>query len=333
MDQNKAELINVKNLTMKFPYYRGAFKTIAGYVNAVDDVSFSIKKGETLGVLGESGCGKTTLGRCVVRLQKPTSGTIEYILPDGSLKEVDKFTKSQSFEARRQVQIVFQDPYSSFNPMITVAEAMEDPLIAHGIKDIGQRRKIIGELLEKVNLAPDCMFRYPHEFSGGQLQRVSIARALSINPDIIVCDEPVSALDVSIQAQVLNLLKDIQEEKKLSYMFIAHDLSVVEYMSDRIAVMYLGKFVEIATSDRLYHTPQHPYTEALLSAVPTPVLNEKKERIILQGDVPSPMHLPTGCRFHPRCWKCKEICKQKEPELKPVRGEKDHFVRCHFADI
>jgi len=329
-DKTGDALVNVSNLVVKFPAYKGMMKSIKGYVHAIDDVSLFVRPGEALGVLGESGCGKTTLGRCIARLQKTSSGVIQYRMPDGTIKNVQQFTKEESFAARRQVQIIFQDPYSSFSPMMTVMESLQDPLAAHGMSNPGDRIDKIAYWFEKVSINPDYMRKYPHEFSGGQLQRVAIARALTLDPELIICDEPVSALDVSIQAQVLNLLKDIQDETGLSYIFIAHDLSVVEYISDRIAVMYLGKIVETSAADTLYENAQHPYTKALLSAVPSLKLDDKQERIVLSGDVPSSLNIPCGCRFHPRCGICQDICKEIEPQLLPGADD-SHFTACHFA--
>ena len=325
-------LLEVKNLKKYYPVYKGLFKKVVGHVKAVDDVSLFVRRGETLGLVGESGCGKSTLGRCIVRLQPPTSGDIRYRDADGDMRSILSLGKKESFDMRKKIQIVFQDPYSSLNPVKTIYESFDEPLRVHGMGNKAQRKETIARLLEAVNLRPDYMYRYPHEFSGGQRQRICIARALCIRPELIVCDEPVSALDVSIQAQVLNLMKDLQRQMNLTYIFIAHDLSVVEYMSDRIAVMYLGQVVELASADSLYASPRHPYTEALLSAVPVPDLDRKKERIVLKGDVPSPIDPPKGCRFHPRCAKCQDICRVEEPKLRKVAGTEDHYVACHLVD-
>ncbi|TVY08038.1 ABC transporter ATP-binding protein [Paenibacillus cremeus] len=332
-------LLEIKDIKKYYPVYKGLFKKEVGQVKAVDGVSVYVRRGETLGLVGESGCGKTTLGKCLVRLHMPTSGEMLYNYgrsesSNGSaqLRDILTLTRHESFEVRKRIQIVFQDPYSSLNPVKTIYASFDEPLRIHGMGSKSQRKEIIAQVLESVNLRSDYMYRYPHEFSGGQRQRICIARALCIQPELMVCDEPVSALDVSIQAQVLNLMKDLQRQLNLTYIFIAHDLSVVKYMSDRIAVMYLGQVVEIAASDSLYASPQHPYTEALLSAVPTPELDRPKERIVLKGEVPSPIDPPKGCRFHPRCSKCEAICRTEAPTLRRVAGAKDHYVACHLAD-
>ncbi|KIL40392.1 peptide ABC transporter ATP-binding protein [Gordoniibacillus kamchatkensis] len=325
-------ILDIRHLKKYYPVYKGVFKKVTGHVKAVDDVSLYVRRGETLGLVGESGCGKTTLGKCIVRLQSPTSGEMRFRYGEGGMRDILSLNAKEGFDVRKKIQIVFQDPYSSLNPVKTIYEAFDEPLRVHRMGSRAQRKEIIAQMLEVVNLRSDYMYRYPHEFSGGQRQRISIARALCIKPELIVCDEPVSALDVSIQAQVLNLMKDLQQQMNLSYVFIAHDLSVVEYMSDRIAVMYLGQVVELATSTSLYRTPRHPYTEALLSAVPTPELDAVRERIVLKGDVPSPINPPSGCRFHPRCSKCQEICRVEMPQLRKVSGTEDHYVACHLAD-
>ena len=333
MTENRQEhLLEVQNLKKYFPVTRGAFKRVIGRVHAVDDVSFYVDSGETLGIVGESGCGKTSLGKCVVRLHTPTSGQILLRGEDGEQQDLLQLDRKGSFEARRRVQMVFQDPYASMNPMKSIWTSFDEPLRIHGFGDRKKRLEIASHMMESVNLQPEYLFRYPHEFSGGQRQRICIARALALNPKILVCDEPVSALDVSIQAQIMNLMRKLQKEFGLTYIFIAHDLSVVEYMSSRIAVMYLGKIVELAGSEELYRCHTHPYTQALLSAVPSPVLGGKKERIILKGDVPSPANPPSGCHFHTRCTHCQEICRQKEPKLKPLKDRKEHLVACHFAE-
>lgn len=274
---------------------------------------------------------KTTLGKCIVRLLKPSEGKLLYN-DEGEWKDLLALKKKESFELRKKVQIVFQDPYASLNPQHTILEAFDEPMRVHGIGggDKEARKKLIAEALVRVNLQPDYMYRYPHEFSGGQRQRICVAKALVLQPKLIICDEPVSALDVSVQAQLLNLMKKLQRELGITYIFIAHDLSVVQYMSDRIGVMYLGNMVELAESDELYQNPMHPYTNALLSAVPVPVVNGKKDRIILEGDVPSPINPPKGCPFHPRCSKCMDICKQEKPVLK--EKENGHFIACHLYD-
>ncbi|MCL2832758.1 MAG: ATP-binding cassette domain-containing protein [Treponema sp.] len=327
-------LLEIKNITRHFPITAGLFRKETGRIRAVDGVDLYVKRGETLGLVGESGCGKTTLGKCVVRLQNPDSGELWYNFNPGEKEEFRNLLEldlEESFAARRKIQMVFQDPYSSLNPVKNIFTAFDEPLKLHGWKNAAQRREIIEQSLERVNLRPDYMYRYPHEFSGGQRQRICIARSLCLQPELVVCDEPVSALDVSIQAQVLNLMKELQADLHLTYIFIAHDLSVVEYMSDRIAVMYLGKIVELAPADSLYNHPRHPYTEALLSAVPVPRLGAKPQRIILEGDVPSPADPPSGCRFHTRCRKCTDECRTKVPLLRPLRDEPDHQVACILA--
>lgn len=323
-------LLEIRNLHQYFPVHKGLFKRKIGDVKAVDNVTLDIRKGETLGVVGESGCGKTTMGRCVVRLNKPTGGTIRFRGKDGKMQDISKLSKKESFEMRKKIQIVFQDPYASLNPSKNILSAFDEPLKLHGISDKEQRLAIASRMMEIVNLRPEYLYRYPHEFSGGQRQRICIAKALALNPELIVCDEPVSALDVSIQAQIMNLMRKLQKEYDLTYLFIAHDLSVVKYMADRIAVMYLGKIVELADSEEITGNCEHPYTKALMSAVPIPKLGAKKEQILLTGDVPSPLNPPSGCRFHPRCSSCMEICKQKEPELREIPGRPGHYCACHL---
>lgn len=328
----KKVVLEMKDLKKYYPVTEGALKKVTGYVKAVDDINLCVYEGETLGIVGESGCGKTTLGKCLVRLHRPSSGELKIRFDDGNLRDLLSLNKTESFNTRRRIQMVFQDPFSSLNPVKNILNAFDEPLRIHGFGSRKERQEIIAEMLKSVNLQPDYMYRYPHEFSGGQRQRICIARALSLNPQIIVCDEPVSALDVSIQAQILNLMKSLQKKYNLTYVFIAHDLSVVEYMSDRVAVMYLGKVVELADAEELYEKHSHPYTEALLSAVPIPVIGAKKDRILLKGDVPSPVNPPSGCRFHPRCPKAIDICSRLEPELKPVKNAGRHLVACHLAD-
>jgi len=331
-NNERKPLLTIQGLKTFFPVRSGLFGRTTNYVQAVNDINLTIYKGETLGLVGESGCGKTTLGKTIVQLYKPTAGQMIYEFEDGP-KNLAELSKKEMDMARRKIQMVFQDPHSSLNPSFTIYQSLSDPLKKFGVKRKEDRKRIIGELLEAVNMRPEYMNRYPHEFSGGQRQRIGIARALCINPELVICDEAVSALDVSIQAQVLNLLKKLKEERDLTYIFITHDLSVVEYISDRIAVMYLGRIVELADSDELYAHTIHPYTQALLSAIPVADIHHKKKRILLEGDVPSPMNPPSGCHFHGRCSQCKEICKTKVPELKRYEIDgKEHYVACHFAE-
>ncbi|MDR2101188.1 MAG: ATP-binding cassette domain-containing protein [Treponema sp.] len=323
-------LLEMKKVKKYFPITAGIFRKTVGYIRAVDDVNLYVKRGETLGLVGESGCGKTTLGKCVVRLQVPSGGELRYH-SGGVSRDLLSLSKEESFNARKKIQMVFQDPYSSLNPVKNIFTAFDEPLRIHGWKNAAERKERIVRSLEQVNLRADYMYRYPHEFSGGQRQRICIARSLCVDPELVVCDEPVSALDVSIQAQVLNLMKELQATLGLTYIFIAHDLSVVEYMSDRIAVMYLGKIMELAPSASLYYRPAHPYTEALLSAIPIPKLGNKGERIVLEGDVPSPADPPGGCFFHTRCRKCGARCKAEAPELRPLGDDPEHLTACHEA--
>jgi oligopeptide transport system ATP-binding protein len=321
----KQRLLEVKDIKKYFPIKKKLFsKGGSSFVKAVDGLSFYIEKGETLGLVGESGCGKSTTGRMLMKLLEPTEGKIYF---EG--KETTGLDDNEIRPLRKQFQMVFQDPYASLNPRLKIKDIIGEPLIVHGFaKQLRLER--IHQLLEVVGLHKYHADRYPHEFSGGQRQRIGIARALAVNPKLIIADEPVSALDVSIQSQILNLLKDLQEEFDLTYLFIAHDLSVVEHISDRVGVMYLGKMVELADKDSLYSEPLHPYTKALLSAVPIPDPKVKRERIILKGDIPSPANPPTGCTFHTRCPFAKEICKQKVPDFLEVK--KNHFVACHLID-
>ncbi len=329
-------IMRVDNLVKEFPITKGVFfKKQIGEVKAVTDISFEVKQGETLGLVGESGCGKSTTARCVMRLLDPTSGDVWFRSDKaGGVVNVSTADKNQMQTVREDIQIVFQDPYASLNPRMTVASIIAEPLTVHGEGSKQDRLDEVKRLLKVVGLQPEHANRYPHEFSGGQRQRIGIARALALNPSFIVLDEPVSALDVSIQAQVLNLLDDLQEEFGLTYLFIAHDLSVVRHISDRVAVMYLGRIVEMADRDALYERPMHPYTHALLSAVPIPdpTVEADRERILLEGDIPSPANPPSGCRFHTRCPIAVEgKCDVDEPQLQEL--ESDHWVACHFPEI
>jgi peptide/nickel transport system ATP-binding protein/oligopeptide transport system ATP-binding protein len=319
--KNGKNLVEVKNLVKYFPVRSGLLQRVTAWVQAVDNVSFTIKKGETLGLVGESGCGKTTVGRTMLRLIEPTSGSVNF-----GGEEVFKLKGSALKAMRRNMQIIFQDPYASLDPRMPIGESVMEGLNIHNIGTHRERFEIMIETLRKVGLEDYHARRYPHEFSGGQRQRIGIARALALRPKFIVCDEPVSALDVSIQSQVLNILNDLQNEFGLTYLFIAHNLSVVEHISDRVAVMYLGKIVEMADRDELYRNPLHPYTKALMSAIPIPDPGLKRERTILKGDVPSPLNPPKGCRFHPRCPVVMDICSRDEPVFREAAP--DHFVAC-----
>ncbi len=323
-------LVSVRNLVKRFPVKGGLLGREVASVKAVSGVSFDIRRGETLGLVGESGCGKSTLGRCILRLIEPTSGEVRF---DG--QDVMAMGPQELRKLRRRMQIIFQDPYASLNPRMTVEQILSEPLEIHGLGGSrDERRQRILSLLDLCGLRKDMISRYPHEFSGGQRQRICIARALAVEPDFIVCDEPVSALDVSIQAQIVNLMQDLQKELGLTYLFIAHDLKVVEHISNRVAVMYLGKVAELAPAEELYADPKHPYTRALLSAIPIPDPTIQKERIILRGDVPSPMNPPGGCYFNPRCPIVQENCRVDSPELRNLRqkGDEQHLAACHYVN-
>ena len=323
MPEEKEVLLKVDHLKTYFPIRKGFFNKVVGHVKAVDDVSFFVNRCETLGVVGESGCGKSTMGRSVLRLVQPTAGSVVF---DGV--DVCKLSNEEMRKFRSRMQIVFQDPLSSLDPRYTIDRTLAEPLKQHtNMSDAEIKDKVL-ELMEKVGLPAFHASKFPHEFSGGQRQRIGIARAISLNPEFIVCDEPVSALDVSIQSQVLNLLRELQNELKLSYLFISHDLSVVKYISDRVAVMYLGHIVEMAKSDELFAHKLHPYTQALTSAIPIPNPHLTKQRIVLQGDVPNPANPPKGCPFHERCSQCKAICREERPEFKEVSP--GHYVSCHL---
>jgi peptide/nickel transport system ATP-binding protein len=329
-------LLDVKGLKKFFPIQAGFRRKVVGYVKAVDDLSFFVREGETLGLVGESGCGKTTAGRTIIRLYEPTGGQVFFksraLAKGGEEKQVNlaDLDHQQMKTVRMEISMIFQDPINSLNPRMSVSDIIAEPMVIHGMYHQAESEAIIVNLLQRVGLRPEHMRRYPHEFSGGQRQRIGIARALSLNPRLVICDEPVSALDVSIQAQTLNLLQDLQRDFNLAYIFVAHDLSVVQHISDRVAVMYVGKMAEMADAEELYTAPLHPYTEALMSSVPKADPKYKSERIIMQGDVADPSNPPSGCYFHPRCRYAKDICKEKLPEFRELKP--DHFVACHLAE-
>ncbi|MBV6450340.1 MAG: Oligopeptide transport ATP-binding protein OppF [Anaerolineales bacterium] len=327
MSANNEVLLQVEDLKMHFPIYRGVFQRQVGAVRAVDGVSFDVYRGETLGLVGESGCGKSTTGRAILQLYKPTAGNVHF---DG--KDLVKLKGEEMRQMRRKMQMIFQDPYASLNPRMTVGQLVGEPLQVHNVAAGAEMNDRVAKLLELVNLNPAFATRYPHEFSGGQRQRIGVARALALQPSFIICDEPISALDVSIQAQVVNLLEELQEQFNLTYLFIAHDLSMVRHISKRVAVMYLGVIVELAEREELYKQPLHPYTQALLSAVPIPdpVADAKRKRTVLEGDVPSPANPPSGCRFRTRCPIAEAICAESRPEFREIKP--GHFVACFFAE-
>ena len=324
-------VLEVEGLKKYFPRTAGVLQRVAYYVKAVDGVDFSIKNEETVGLVGESGCGKSTTGRCIMRLFDPTEGSIKYRM-NGEFIDIVEADKQQLKEIRKHIQIVFQDPFSSLNPRMSIRDIIAEPLRVNKIGNRSERTERVEDLLDRVGLSSFQMNRYPHEFSGGQRQRIGVARALALDPDMVVLDEPVSALDVSVQAQVLNLLEELQEEFGYTYLMVAHDLSVVEHISDRVMVMYLGKIVEMADSEETYQTPHHPYTEALMGSIPVGDPRSDKARIPLEGDVPDPSDPPSGCNFHTRCRYAEDKCSREEPEMEPLKDDSEHFVSCHYAD-
>ncbi len=325
MAEERKKILEVRDVKKYFPLGKGRLKEGAPCVKAVDGITFDLYEGETLGLVGESGCGKSTLGRTIIRLYDPTSGTVLF---EG--EDISKKSRKEMRKLREKMQFIFQDPYSSLNPRMNVFNILAEPLLAHGIFKRGpELEAYVKDLMDKCGLPSYYCYRYPHQFSGGQRQRIGIARSLALNPSFIICDEPVSALDVSIQSQIINLMKDMQEEKNISYIFISHDLSVVKHISDRVGVMYLGTMVELASKENIYGNPQHPYTQALIAAIPIPDPEKRHEMKLIEGEIPSNVHTPSGCKFHPRCPYAKEICKEKEPPVKEI--EPGHFVKCWFA--
>jgi len=328
--QSNDILLDVTDLKMYFPIRRGFLQRIVGYVKAVDGVDFSVYPGETLALVGESGCGKTTIGRCIIRAYDPTAGKVLYKNYRGQVINLMELDNHELKPYRRELRMIFQDPHSSLNPRMTVLDIVGDPLKIHKVAEGQELEDRVADLLQKVGLRPEYMRRYPHAFSGGQRQRIGIARALALDPHLLVADEAVSALDVSVQAQILNLLQDLQAEFDLTYLFISHDLSVVEYIANRVAVMYVGKLVELSETEELYRNPRHPYTEALLSAVPKPDPRLRSQRIVLEGDVPDPANPPSGCYFHPRCRYAKDRCRTETPLLRDLGN--GHKAACHFSE-
>ncbi|MBX9889846.1 MAG: dipeptide ABC transporter ATP-binding protein [Amoebophilaceae bacterium] len=326
MQTHPENLLDIQDLSKTYPIKHPIMGHTMGKIHAVNGVSFTIRKGETLGLVGESGCGKTTLGRVILRLIEPTNGRIIF---DGV--DITHADASYMRSIRKKMQIIFQDPYAALNPRMSIRSILEEPIKIHNLAHSqAERTQRIYQLLDYVQLSKEVLYKYPHEFSGGQRQRICIARALAVDPLFMVCDEAIAALDVSVQAQIINLLMDLQKELNLTYLFISHDLKVVEFIADHVAVMYLGKIIEAAPAAEIYKNPKHPYTKALFSAIPTIDLSRKKERIILQGDVPSPMELPTGCHFHPRCWKATDLCRNLYPEI--TREEEEHMFTCHHPE-
>ncbi|MBM3628099.1 MAG: ATP-binding cassette domain-containing protein [Alphaproteobacteria bacterium] len=323
-------VLSVEGLRKYFPIRRGVLRRVVGHVKAVDDVSFSIARGETLSLVGESGCGKTTTSRCILRAVQPSAGSIRFLAAEGRPVDVASLPRAELRPVRRQMQMIFQDPYSSLNPRMTISDIIGEPLLVNGMGDLESRRKRVAELLDVVQLPRAYMNRFPHAFSGGQRQRIGIARALALNPALIVADEPVSALDVSVQAQIINLMLELQQRLGLSYLFVAHDLSVVKHVSHRVAVMYVGRIVEVADTRTIFAKPRHPYTEALLSAVPVPDPRKRASRIVLEGEVADPSNVPAGCAFHPRCPYATDRCRSERPELRDAGG--GNLVACHRAD-